>query len=157
LLKYSKGIDGFMFNLRSQHFQQIEEIYKDIESLTKLCNLSGIKRKLSSLFNYSASNDKFTACINFAVNQLNSIINFFANEWGKPKLIELYNKLVSLLPSDLQLELPLDVKITEPISKIKKKKIAWIQKYLWKQLTLSDIFLLPEIEIGIWENDSRRF
>ncbi len=146
-----------MFNLRSQHFQQIEEIYKDIESLTKLCNLSGIKRKISSLFNYSASNDKFTACINFAVNQLNAIINFFANEWIKPRLIELYNKLVSLLPSDLQLELPLDVKETEPISKVKKKKITWIQKYLWRQLTLSDVVLFPQIEVSIWENGSRRF
>ena len=107
------------------------------------------------LFNYSASNDKFTACINFAVNQLNAIINFFANEWIKSRLIELYNKLVSLLPSNLQLELPLDVKETEPISKIKKKKIIWIQKYLWKQLSLSDIFLLPEIGIGVWENGSR--
>ena len=146
-----------MFNFRSQYFQQIEEIYKDIESLKKLCNLSGIKRKISSLFNYSASNDKFTACINFAVNQLNEIINFFANEWIKPRLIELYNKLVSLLPSDLQLELPLDVKETEPISKVKKKKITWIQKYLWRQLTLSDVVLFPQIEVSIWENGSRRF
>jgi len=146
-----------MFNLRSQHFQQIEEIYKDIKFLTKLCNLSGIKRKISSLFNYSASNDEFTACINFAVNQLNSIINFFANEWIKPRLIELYNKLVSLLPLDLQLELPLDVKETEPISKIKKKKITWIQKYLWKQLTLSDISLFPQIGTSVWENGWRRF
>jgi len=145
-----------MFNLRSQHFQQIEEIHKDIESLTKLCNLSGIKRKVSSLFNYSASNDKFTACINFAVNQLNSIINFFANEWIKPKLIELYNKLVSLLPSDLQLELPLNIKETEPISNIKKKKITWIQKYMWRQLTLSDILFFPQIQVSIWENGYRK-
>ena len=146
-----------MFNLRTQYFQQIEEVYKDIESLKKLCNLSGIKRKISSLFNYSASNDKFNAYINFAVNQLNTIINFFTNEWIKPKLIELYNKLVSLLPSDLQLELPLEVITTEPISKIRKKKITWIQKYFWKQLTLSDIFLLPEIGIGVWENGWRKF
>jgi ribosomal protein L31E len=60
------------------------------------------------------------------------------------------------LPSDLQLELPLEVRITEPISKIKKKKITWIQKYLWKQLTLSDISFLPQVEAGIWENGSRK-
>ncbi len=146
-----------MANLRSRSFQQIEEIYRDIDSLSKLCNLSEIKRKISSLFNHSASNDKFNAYINFAVNRLNALINYSVKEWIKPKLMELYNKLVNLLSADLQLELPLDVKQSEPISKVKKKKITWIQKYLWRQLTLSDVVLFPQIEVSIWENGSRRF
>ncbi len=146
-----------MANLRSQSFQHIEEIYKDIESLSKLCNLSGIKRTISTLYNYSAANDKFTSCINFAINKLNALINFSVKEWLKPKLMELYNKLVSLLPEDLQLELPLDVNETEPINQVKRKKIIWTQKYLWKQLTLSDVFIFPQIETSNWENGWRRF
>ncbi len=145
-----------MANFRSKYFQGIEEVYKDIESLSQLCNLSGITRKISSLFNYSASNDKFTAYINFAVNRLNAIINFSVKEWVKPKLMELYNKLVNLLPADLQLELPLDVEQSESISKVKSKKITWTQKYLWKQLTLSDVCLLPHIQVSVWETGWRR-
>jgi len=146
-----------MANLRSKYFQEIEEIYKDIECLTKLCNLSVIKRKISSLFNYSASNDKFTDFINFTVNRLNAIINFSVKEWVKPKLMELYNKLVNLLPADLQLKLPLDVEQSEAINKVKTKRIIWTQKYLWRQLTLSDIFFFPSIQISVWENGWRRF
>lgn len=146
-----------MANLRSQSFQQIEEIYRDIDSLSKLCNLSEIKRKISSLFNHSASNDKFNAYINFAVNRLNALINYSVKEWIKPKLMELYNKLVNLLSADLQLELPLDVKQSEPISKVKRKKITWIQKYLWRQLSLSDVYLFPQIQLSVWENGWRRF
>ena len=146
-----------MANLRSQSFQQIQEIYRDIDSLSKLCNLSEIKRKISSLFNHSASNDKFNAYINFAVNRLNALINYSIKEWIKPKLMELYNKLVNLLSADLQLELPLDVKQSEPISKVKRKKITWIQKYLWRQLSLSDVYLFPQIQLSVWENGWRRF
>jgi len=146
-----------MANLRSQSFQQIQEIYRDIDSLSKLCNLSEIKRKISSLFNHSASNDKFNAYINFAVNRLNALINYSVKEWIKPKLMELYNKLVNLLSADLQLELPLDVKQSEPISKVKRKKITWIQKYLWRQLSLSDVYLFPQIQLSVWENGWRRF
>ncbi len=155
--KMSGDINSFMANLRSQSFQHIEEIYKDIESLSKLCNLSGIKRTISTLYNYSAANDKFTSCINFAINKLNALINFSVKEWLKPKLMELYNKLVSLLPEDLQLELPLDVNETEPINQVKRKKIIWTQKYLWRQLTLSDVFIFPQIETSNWENGWRRF
>ncbi len=104
-----------MANLCSKHFQQIEEIYRDIESLAKLFNLSGIKQKISFLFNYSASNEKFKDYINFVINRLNAIINFSVKEWLNPKLMELYNKLVNLLPADLQLELPLDVVVTESL------------------------------------------
>jgi hypothetical protein len=66
--------------------------------------------------------------------------------------MELYNKLVNLLPADLQLELPLDVEQSETINKVKTKRIIWTQKYLWRQLTLSDIFFFPSIQISVWKN-----
>ncbi len=150
-------INDFMFNLRSEYFQQIEGIYKDIKSLGKLCSLSEIRRKISALYNYSASNEKFTASINYAINKLNTIISFSSQDSLKSKLLNLYNKLVSLLPADLQLELPLNVDQSNPISKVKTKKITWIQKYLWRQLTLSDVLLSPQIPVSVWENGSRRF
>lgn len=113
---------------RENRFEQLLKLYSDIKALKrKQYKLPKVRHAIAMLVNYKTDDKKFNSYIGFILNQLQKQVNFFCldavlNPKFKPNVRALYFKFTRLLTYDLQLELPLEVRISEP-----KPKVQWMR------------------------------